>query len=58
MKDAPPASVVLWERLLVYGIVLGVADKVLEAAQIAAPVGARTAEQPVLDRRRRRWVAG
>lgn len=37
IKDAPPASLVLWEQLLVYGIVLGVADEVLKAAQIVAP---------------------
>lgn len=37
MKEAPPASLALWERLLVYGIVLGVADEVLKAAQIVAP---------------------
>jgi uncharacterized membrane protein len=37
MQDAPPASLVLWEQLLVYGIVLGVADRVLAAAQVSAP---------------------
>ncbi len=37
IKDAPPASLILWEQLLVYGIVLGVADEVLKAAQMVAP---------------------
>lgn len=39
MQDAPPISLALWERLLVYGIVLGAADRVLEAAQLVAPHG-------------------
>jgi uncharacterized membrane protein len=37
IKEAPPASLALWEQFLVYGIVLGVADEVLRAAQLVAP---------------------
>ncbi len=37
LQEAPPASVALWERLLVYGIAFGLAERVLEAAQIVAP---------------------
>lgn len=37
LQEAPPASVALWERLLVYGIAFGLADRVLQAAKIAAP---------------------
>ena len=37
LQEAPPASVVLWERLLVYGIAFGLADRVLQAAKISAP---------------------
>jgi uncharacterized membrane protein len=37
MEEAPPASLVLWESYLVYGIVLGVAEHVLNAARLHAP---------------------
>ena len=37
LEEAPPSSVALWERLLVYGIAFGLADRVLQAAKIAAP---------------------
>ena len=37
LQEAPPASVALWERLLVYGIAFGLADRVMQAAKIAAP---------------------
>lgn len=37
LQEAPPSSVVLWERLLVYGIAFGLADRVLQAAKLAAP---------------------
>lgn len=45
MRDAPPISLVLWEQLLVYAIVLGVAERVLEAAQLAAPAELAEASQ-------------
>jgi uncharacterized membrane protein len=37
LQEAPPESVAVWERLLVYGIAFGLADRVLQAAKIAAP---------------------
>jgi uncharacterized membrane protein len=37
MEESPPASLALWEQFLVYGIALGVAEQVLEAARIHAP---------------------
>jgi len=37
MKESPPASLALWEQFLVYGIALGVAEQVLEAARLHAP---------------------
>jgi len=37
LEDSPPASLALWEQFLVYGIALGVAEQVLEAARLHAP---------------------
>ncbi|HEX5911650.1 MAG TPA: hypothetical protein VFY54_00830, partial [Rubrobacter sp.] len=37
VEDSPPASLALWEQFLVYGIALGVAEQVLEAARLYAP---------------------
>jgi uncharacterized membrane protein len=37
MEESPPASLALWEQFLVYGIALGVAEQVLEAACLYAP---------------------
>jgi uncharacterized membrane protein len=37
MEESPPASLALWEQFLVYGIALGVAEQVLEAAKLHAP---------------------
>jgi uncharacterized membrane protein len=37
VEESPPASLVLWEQFLVYGIALGVAEQVLEAARLHAP---------------------
>ncbi len=34
---APPATLELWERLLVYGIALGIAERVLQGAQLRMP---------------------
>ncbi len=34
---APPATLELWERFLVYGIALGIAERVLQGAQILMP---------------------
>ena len=38
LEDAPPASLELWERYLVYGIAFGLAERVLRAAQLHMPV--------------------
>ena len=37
LKEAPPATLELWERYLVYGIAFGIAERVLQAAHIAMP---------------------
>ncbi len=37
LQEAPPATLELWERLLVYGIAFGIADRVLQAAHMAMP---------------------
>lgn len=34
---APPATLALWERFLVYGIALGIAERVLQGAQLHMP---------------------
>ena len=37
LDEAPPASLALWERYLVYGIAFGIADRVLQAAHLHMP---------------------
>ncbi|MBD0339120.1 MAG: DUF2207 domain-containing protein [Thermoleophilia bacterium] len=37
LEEAPPASLELWERYLVYGIAFGLAERVLRAAQLHMP---------------------
>ena len=37
LQEAPPATLALWERLLVYGIAFGIAERVLQAAHVAMP---------------------
>ena len=37
LDQAPPASLALWERYLVYGIAFGIADRVLQAAHLHMP---------------------
>jgi uncharacterized membrane protein len=37
LQDAPPASIELWERYLVYGIAFGIAERVLQGAQLYMP---------------------
>jgi uncharacterized membrane protein len=37
LEEAPSMSLALWEDYLVYGIALGVAEDVLEAARLGAP---------------------
>ena len=42
LQEAPPATLALWERYLVYGIAFGIAERVLQAAQLHDARGART----------------
>ena len=37
LEEAPPATLALWERYLVYGIAFGIAERVLQAAHLAMP---------------------
>ena len=37
LEDAPPATLELWERYLVYGIAFGIAERVLQGAQLHMP---------------------
>ena len=37
LAEAPPASLELWERYLVYGIAFGIAERVLQGAQLHMP---------------------
>ena len=37
LKEAPPATLELWERFLVYGIAFGIAERVLQGAQLHMP---------------------
>src|SRR5439155_3792979 len=37
LQEAPPATLELWERLLVYGIAFGIAERVLQAAHLHMP---------------------
>ena len=39
---APPATLELWEKLLVYGIAFGLAERVLQGAQLHMPEALRT----------------
>ena len=37
LAEAPPATLELWERFLVYGIAFGIAERVLQGAQLHMP---------------------
>ena len=37
LDEAPPATLQLWERFLVYGITFGIAERVLQGAQLHMP---------------------
>ena len=37
LQEAPPATLALWERFLVYGIAFGIAERVLQGAQLDMP---------------------
>ena len=53
LQEAPPATLALWERLLVYGIAFGIADRVLQAAHMAMPEELAHASLDLLDLARR-----
>ena len=37
LQEAPPVSLELWEQYLVYGIAFGIAERVLQGAQLHMP---------------------
>ena len=37
LQEAPPISLALWDRFLVYAVGFGIAEEVLEAARLRAP---------------------
>jgi uncharacterized membrane protein len=43
LAEAPPATLELWERFLVYGIAFGIAERVLQGAQLHMPEALATA---------------
>ena len=54
LQEAPPATLALWERLLVYGIAFGIADRVLAGSPPLDARGARPGIVDLLDLERRR----
>ncbi len=52
LEEAPPASLALWERFLVYGITFGIADRVLAGSASAHARGARARRAPSTGSRR------
>jgi uncharacterized membrane protein len=38
LEDDPPATLVLWKRILVYGVAFGTADRMIKSGRIPAPV--------------------
>ncbi len=65
LQEAPPATLALWERLLVYGIAFGIAERVLQAAHMAMPEALATSSSifwitngsAARARAHRRWVS-
>ena len=54
LDDAPPATLELWERFLVYGIAFGIAERVLQGAQLHMPEELPRRELDLLDQPARR----
>ena len=54
LQEAPPATLALWERFLVYGIAFGIAERVLQGAQIHMPEALHAGEHDLLDLAERR----
>ena len=54
LQDAPPATLQLWERFLVYGIAFGIAERVLQGAQLRMPQEFARPEHDLLDHAVRR----
>ena len=44
LQEAPPATLELWERYLVYGITFGIAERVLQGAQLHMPFGCQNGD--------------
>ena len=51
---APPATLALWERFLVYGIAFGIAERVLQGAQLHMPEELARGQLDLLDQPARR----
>ena len=49
LQEAPPATLELWERYLVYGIAFGIAERVLQGAQLHMPEALHDGEHDLLD---------
>ncbi len=54
LQEAPPATLELWERFLVYGIAFGIAERVLQGAQLHMPEALAAVERDLLDHPARR----
>jgi hypothetical protein len=51
LQEAPPATLELWERYLVYGIAFGIAERVLQGAQLHMPEALHAAARSTGSRR-------
>lgn len=51
LRDAPPSTLELWERFLVYGIAFGIAERTLQGAQLRMPA-------ELHDRSSIYWISG
>ena len=58
LEEAPPATLALWERYLVYGITFGIAERVLQAAQLHMPEALHEASSTTGSRRAETSEAG
>ena len=54
LQDAPPATLQLWEQFLVYGIAFGIAERVLQGAQLRMPQELHDQSTDLLDHAVRR----
>ena len=54
LQEAPPATLELWERYLVYGIAFGIAERVLQGAHLLMPEALHNQSYALLDHPDRR----